>query len=138
MLSQAEKLVIRKNNTDADNDPRTTEPKLTFLLMANPISTVAVKAIYTASISAWNPRTRSLRNIAASGIMKASAFFPIYAPPNKAIAAIGVKLGQCGINLINAPATIIEARTANLEFIVVLFIFLIFFKDKVKNLYETS
>ena len=48
----------------------------------------------------------SLINNANKGIIKANSFLFKYAPPNRAIAEIGVKLGRCGISLNIAPKKI--------------------------------
>ena len=45
---------------------------------------------------------KSLSNIATSGMMKAIFLFPNIAPPNNAIAAIGVKLKGCGSKRLTA------------------------------------
>jgi len=65
--------------------------------------------------------------MAAKGIINARCFLPRYAPPNKAIAAMGVKLGQCGINLKKAPAMITEIikNIPEFDFILLMFLFLV-------------
>ena len=45
---------------------------------------------------------KSLSNIARRGIMKATFLFSKEAPPNNAIAAMGVKFNGCGIKRLTA------------------------------------
>src|SRR5437667_11557873 len=56
---------------------------------------------------------RSLKNSPASGTRNAARLLENCAPPKSAMAAMGVKLGGCGINLEAAAARIIAARTAS-------------------------
>lgn len=68
----------------------------------------------------------SLRNIAAKGIRNARCFLPMYAPPNKAMAAIGVKFGQWGIKRKKAPAMITDVTKIKFACIFLLFMFSLF------------
>jgi hypothetical protein len=71
---------------------------------------------------------RSVTNIAAIGTRNAAHFLLKYAPPNKAIAAIGAKFGGCGSNLTNAAAKIINVSIQNLGVILLIYVsFLKFF-----------
>jgi len=64
-------------------------------------------------VSAKNPSTRSLKNNPASGTRKAARLSAKVAPPNSAMAAMGVKLGGCGINLEAAAARIMVTSMVN-------------------------
>src|SRR5210317_1033000 len=100
-----------KNNNDELTVANNTVPTLIRLRNIIPIITTRAKLTQTAIIQRWNPRNISLMNKAANGIIKARCFFFKVAPPNRARAAIGVKLGQWGINLIMAPNKIILPMT---------------------------
>ena len=54
----------------------------------------------------WKPKTKSLKNIAARGIIKANNFLSNIAPAKTAIPNSGVKFGGWGINLLNANIAI--------------------------------
>ena len=56
----------------------------------------------------------SLINRAINGMIKPKKRLATSAPPISAMVAIGVKLGQCGINLNNAATVIAEITRMNL------------------------
>jgi hypothetical protein len=63
--------------------------------------------------------------------MNAKCLRPRCAPANKAIAATGVKFGQCGISLMKAPNRIAPVITDNLVFNFKFFIFVLFGEAKI-------
>ena len=72
---------------------------------------------YTAYIWEWNPKIKSLKNIALIGIRKTVFLLGKHAPPKIASAKIGVKLGRCGTSLVKDTRKITNAINNNLEYI---------------------
>ena len=68
---------------------------------------------YTPYIWEWNPKIKSLRNIALIGIRKEVFLLGKYAPPKSANAKIGVKFGGCGKILVKETRKIINAINKN-------------------------
>lgn len=105
LLYQIGKLVTKKKTIEELKLIPATDNTLTLFRMATPKKTLKPKQRYTGSVEALKPKNKSEKNMAANGIRNAAFLSGKKAPPNKAIAATGVKLGKCGKKRENAATS---------------------------------
>lgn len=80
-----------------------------LLFMNDPTMEIMKKLAYTYGTVEWNPIKKSLKTIAAKGIIQVNLFLKWY-PVNNAKPPIGAKLGAWGIMRAIAANTMIAAR----------------------------